>query len=33
MLLAEDPFSGGYLQDGMTYILEQPGTGHGVTLR
>jgi len=33
MLLAEDPFSGGYLQDGMTYILEQPVAGHGVTLK
>jgi L-Ala-D/L-Glu epimerase len=30
MLLAEDPFSGGYAQDGMTYILDPSGAGHGV---
>ncbi len=30
MLLAEEPFSGGYLQDGMTYVLDAAASGHGV---
>ena len=30
MLLAEDPFTGGYEQDGMVYALERAGAGHGV---
>jgi L-alanine-DL-glutamate epimerase-like enolase superfamily enzyme len=33
MLLAEERFAGGYVQDGMTYILESAEAGHGVTLR
>ncbi len=33
MLLASDPFSGGYTQDGMTYALDPAVPGHGVTLR
>ncbi|HEV2459940.1 MAG TPA: dipeptide epimerase [Ktedonobacterales bacterium] len=31
MLLAEDPFTGGYEQDGMVYALDRTGAGHGVT--
>lgn len=31
MLLANDPFSGGYEQDRMTYSLESIRAGHGVT--
>lgn len=33
MLLAEDPFEGGYLQDGMVYSLDFTRSGHGVSLR
>jgi L-alanine-DL-glutamate epimerase-like enolase superfamily enzyme len=33
MLLAEERFAGGYLQDGMTYILEPAEAGHGVSMR
>jgi L-Ala-D/L-Glu epimerase len=33
MLLAEERFAGGYEQDGMTYILDQRGAGHGVNLK
>jgi len=33
MLLASDPFTGGYTQDGMTYVLDPAIAGHGVTLR
>jgi L-alanine-DL-glutamate epimerase-like enolase superfamily enzyme len=33
MLLASDPFAGGYTQDGMTYTLDPAAPGHGVTLR
>jgi L-alanine-DL-glutamate epimerase-like enolase superfamily enzyme len=33
MLLAEDPFAGGFEQDGMVYDLEQVRAGHGVTLK
>ena len=33
MLLAEERFTGGYLQDGMTYILDQRGAGHGVRVK
>jgi len=32
MLLAEDPFKGGYVQEGMNYQLAQVRRGHGVTL-
>lgn len=31
MLLASDPFTGGYQQDGMTYSLAGVKAGHGVT--
>jgi L-alanine-DL-glutamate epimerase-like enolase superfamily enzyme len=31
MLLASDPFTGGYRQDGMTYALADVRAGHGVT--
>jgi L-alanine-DL-glutamate epimerase-like enolase superfamily enzyme len=30
MLLAEDPFTGGYTQDGMRYTLDRSQPGHGV---
>ena len=30
MLLAEDPFDGGYTQQGMLYELSESGAGHGV---
>jgi L-alanine-DL-glutamate epimerase-like enolase superfamily enzyme len=33
MLLADDPFSGGYTQDGMTYVLDPSVPGHGVRKR
>jgi L-alanine-DL-glutamate epimerase-like enolase superfamily enzyme len=33
MLLAEDPFTGGYTQDGVTYALDPTLAGHGVSLR
>jgi len=33
MLLASDPFAGGYAQDGMTYALDPAAPGHGVGLR
>jgi L-alanine-DL-glutamate epimerase-like enolase superfamily enzyme len=33
MLLAGDPFAGGYTQDGMTYTLDAACAGHGVTPR
>lgn len=33
MLLASDPFTGGYTQDGMTYVLDPSAPGHGVSLR
>lgn len=32
MLLAEDPFTGGYTQDGMIYLLDRAQPGHGVLL-
>lgn len=32
MLLAEDPFTGGYMQDGMFYTLDRAQPGHGVLL-
>ena len=32
MLLAEDPFTGGYTQDGMEYRLDPAAPGHGVGL-
>jgi L-alanine-DL-glutamate epimerase-like enolase superfamily enzyme len=31
MLLAEDPFTGGYTQDGMDYQLDSAAPGHGVS--
>jgi L-alanine-DL-glutamate epimerase-like enolase superfamily enzyme len=31
MLLAEDPFTGGYTQDGMEYRLDPAAPGHGVS--
>ena len=31
MLLAEDPFEGGYTQQGMSYELSETAAGHGVT--
>lgn len=33
MLLATDPFTGGYTQAGMTYNLEATKAGHGVSLK
>ena len=33
MLLAEDPFTGGYTQSGMEYRLDPAAPGHGVSLR
>jgi L-alanine-DL-glutamate epimerase-like enolase superfamily enzyme len=33
MLLAEDPFTGGYTQDGMEYRLDPAAPGHGVSRR
>jgi L-Ala-D/L-Glu epimerase len=33
MLLAEDPFTGGYTQDGMEYRLDPTTPGHGVSVR
>ncbi len=33
MLLASDPFSGGYTQDGMAYTLNPQAPGHGVDLK
>ncbi len=33
MLLADDPFDGGYVQDGMVYQLESVTAGHGVVQR
>jgi len=33
MLLAEDPFTGGYAQDGMEYRLDPAAPGHGVSIR
>lgn len=33
MLMREDPFMGGYIQDQMTYVLTGVKEGHGVTLR
>jgi L-alanine-DL-glutamate epimerase-like enolase superfamily enzyme len=33
MLLADDPFSGGYAQDGMEYRLDPAAPGHGVSAR
>lgn len=33
MLLASDPFMGGYTQDGMTYTLDACISGHGVSVR
>jgi L-alanine-DL-glutamate epimerase-like enolase superfamily enzyme len=33
MLLASDPCTGGYAQDGMTYELDPSVPGHGVSLR
>jgi L-alanine-DL-glutamate epimerase-like enolase superfamily enzyme len=33
MLLAEDPFTGGYTQDGMEYQLDPATPGHGVKLK
>jgi L-alanine-DL-glutamate epimerase-like enolase superfamily enzyme len=33
MLLAEDPFSGGYTQDGMNFRLDSAAPGHGVSLK
>lgn len=33
MLLAGDLFTGGYAQDGMTYVLESVRAGHGVSLK
>lgn len=32
MLLAEDPFTGGYTQDGVLYTLDRAQPGHGVRL-
>jgi L-Ala-D/L-Glu epimerase len=32
MLLAEDPFTGGYYQDGIMFALDRALTGHGVRL-
>jgi len=31
MLLSEDPFVGGYVQQGMSYELDESGAGHGVS--
>jgi len=31
LLLAADPFSGGYMQDAFTYTLDAAGGGHGVS--
>lgn len=33
MLLADDPFDGGYAQDGMVYTLDFTRPGHGVSLK
>jgi L-alanine-DL-glutamate epimerase-like enolase superfamily enzyme len=33
MLLADDPFTGGYDQHGMTLALDRTQPGHGVRLR
>ena len=33
MLLADDPFTGGYAQSGMTFTLDPAQPGHGVKLR
>jgi L-alanine-DL-glutamate epimerase-like enolase superfamily enzyme len=33
MLLADDPFSGGYQQSGMAFALDSTQAGHGVLLR
>jgi L-alanine-DL-glutamate epimerase-like enolase superfamily enzyme len=33
MLLAEDPFTGGYTQNGMEYRLDPTAPGHGVSVR
>ncbi|MFI5272164.1 MAG: dipeptide epimerase [Ktedonobacterales bacterium] len=33
MLLAADPFAGGYTQEGFRYSLDRVTAGHGVTLR
>ena len=33
MLLAEDPFTGGYAQDGVEYRLDPTAPGHGVSAR
>jgi L-alanine-DL-glutamate epimerase-like enolase superfamily enzyme len=33
MLLAEDPFTGGYTQNGMEYRLDPAAPGHGVSLK
>ncbi len=33
MLLAEDPFTGGYTQEGMEYRLDPTAPGHGVRVR
>jgi hypothetical protein len=33
MLLADDPFTGGYAQSGMTLALDPAQPGHGVQLR
>jgi L-alanine-DL-glutamate epimerase-like enolase superfamily enzyme len=33
MLLASDPFTGGYTQDGMKYTLDPAAQGHGVRVR
>jgi L-alanine-DL-glutamate epimerase-like enolase superfamily enzyme len=33
MLLAEDPFTGGYTQDGMEYRLDPTAPGHGVSVK
>ena len=33
MLLAEDPFTGGYVQDGMSYLLDSSVSGHGVSTK
>jgi L-alanine-DL-glutamate epimerase-like enolase superfamily enzyme len=33
MLLADDPFTGGYAQTGMTFALDRTQPGHGVQMR